>query len=70
MYVCVFIYVYVPVFVRFSLSRFPLKMLKSDLTKLGVKDAIGVPSFVNEVKGLIPRSSWGKMLVFVIWGLL
>ena len=38
-----------------------------------MKDAIGVPSYENEVRGCIPRSGviWGqvrwKMLVFVIW---
>ena len=36
--------------------------LKSDWNHTRVKDAIGVPLFVNEVKGHVPRSR-------VIWGL-
>ena len=34
----------------------PFEKLKSDGNQTWVKDAIGVPSYVNEVKGHVPRS--------------
>ena len=60
-----------------SLVRFLLfesfEKLKSNYNQTWFKDEIGVPSYVNEVKGQVPRSRviWGqvrwKMLVFIIW---
>ena len=42
--------------VRFSLFGSPSKSWSPITTKLGVKDAMGVLSYVNEVKSHVPRS--------------
>ena len=41
---------------RSSLFRFPLKSWKSDYNQTWIKDEIGAPSYVNEVKCHVPRS--------------
>ena len=40
----------------FSLFGSPLKSWKSNWNQTLVKDAIGVPLYVSEVKGHVPRS--------------
>ena len=62
-----------PIFLQLIARPINLGWIYPILYQTWVKDAIGVPSYVNEVKGHIPRSRviWGqvrwKMLVFVIW---
>ena len=40
----------------FSLFQCPLKSWKSDWNQTWVEAAVGVPLYVNEVKGHVPRS--------------
>ena len=50
-------YVYVcSSLVRISLFRSPLKSCKSEYNQTWFKGAIAIPSYVNEVRGHIPRS--------------
>ena len=51
----VHVYVYVPVWLGFPCLVF-LERLKSDYNQTWVKDAIWVLSYVNEVRGNVPRS--------------
>ena len=50
--VCIFMFQFGLVFV----IRVSYEKLKFDYNQTWVKDAIGVPLYVNEVKGHIPRS--------------
>ena len=65
LYVCVYV---CSTLVRFSMFGSPLKSWESDYNQTLVKDATGVPSNVNSVKGQIPRSRiiWLKDAVGVL----
>ena len=62
-----------PIFLQLIARPINLGRIYPILYQTWVKDAIWVSSYVNEVKGYVPRSRviWGqvtwKMLVFVIW---